>query len=239
MNIPYVMKRCTKCGRWLVASTVNFHRKKSSKYGLYSQCKECVSNKNNPVNTNSSITQVCTTCGRELPATVEYFHKSKVGKYGVTAICKECKAEYYSQYYQKHKDKITEHRSQYYQKHKDKEKERTRQWKKDNKDKVIEYNRQWRKDNPDKVAEHNKRRNKKRRQARIDAIIAQKRAEYEAERAPLVAEKTCRCCGRTLPASEFYANKKSKDHLGSYCKECHNKKMLEKYYHNLETKGWS
>ena len=224
MNIPYVMKKCSKCGRWLVASTVNFHRKKSSKYGLYSQCKECVSNKNNPVNTNSSITQVCTTCGRELPATVEYFHKSKVGKYGVTAICKECKAEYYRQYYQKHKDKITEHRSQYYQKHKDKE---------------NEYVRKWRKDNPDKSAEISKRQNEKRRQARIDAIIAQKRAEYEAERAPLVAEKTCRCCGRTLPASEFYANKQTKDHLGSYCKECHKKKGQETYYHNLETKGWS
>ena len=81
--------------------------------------------------------------------------------------------------------------------------------------------------------------NEKKRRKRIDAIIAQKRAEYEAERAPLVAEKTCRCCGRTLPASEFYANKKSKDHLGSYCKECHKKKGQENYYHNLETKGWA
>ena len=26
MNIPYVMKKCSKCGKWLVASTVNFHR---------------------------------------------------------------------------------------------------------------------------------------------------------------------------------------------------------------------
>ena len=44
MNIPYVMKRCTKCGRWLVASTVNFHKRKGYKYGLYSECKECRSN---------------------------------------------------------------------------------------------------------------------------------------------------------------------------------------------------
>ena len=114
-----------------------------------------------------------------------------------------------------------------------------RQWKKNNPDKVVEYARQWKKNNPDKVAEYRKRHNEKRRQARIDAIIAQKRAEYEAERAPLVAEKTCKCCGRTLPASEFYANKKSKDHLQTYCKECHNKKKLERYYHNLETKGWA
>ena len=41
MNIPYVMKKCSKCGRWLVASTVNFYRMKPGKYGLGSQCKEC------------------------------------------------------------------------------------------------------------------------------------------------------------------------------------------------------
>ena len=145
MNIPYVMKKCTCCGEWKVASTVNFNKSKNGRFGLLSQCKEC----------------------------------------------------------------------------------------------VAEYKRQWRKNNKDKVAEISRKQSEKRRQARIDAIIAQKRAEYEAERAPLVAEKTCKCCGRTLPASEFYANKKSKDHLQTYCKECHNKKKLERYYHNLETKGWS
>ena len=41
MNIPYVMKKCSKCGRWLVASTVNFHKQKIGKYGLRSDCKEC------------------------------------------------------------------------------------------------------------------------------------------------------------------------------------------------------
>lgn len=41
MNIPYVMKRCGKCGRWLVASTANFTRQKKGKYGLRGQCKEC------------------------------------------------------------------------------------------------------------------------------------------------------------------------------------------------------
>ena len=92
-------KKCSKCGKWKVASTVNFHRSKKEKYGLKCQCKECVSNKkrtqNNPVNTNPNITQVCITCGREFPATLEYFHKRKDGKYGVTSECKFCKAEKY------------------------------------------------------------------------------------------------------------------------------------------------
>ena len=90
-------KKCTVCGRWLLASTVNFSRHKTGKYGLYSECKGCHNKKyrakNNPVNTNPSITKVCTVCGREFPATVEYFYKQKHGKYGLTAECKFCIAE--------------------------------------------------------------------------------------------------------------------------------------------------
>lgn len=41
MNTPYVFKKCSKCGRWLVASTVNFHKNKDGKYGLRADCKEC------------------------------------------------------------------------------------------------------------------------------------------------------------------------------------------------------
>ena len=41
MNIPYVFKRCSKCGEWKVASTVNFYKKKDGKYGLNSICKKC------------------------------------------------------------------------------------------------------------------------------------------------------------------------------------------------------
>ena len=41
MNIPYVFKRCSKCGKRLVASSVNFHKQEDGKYGLRGQCKEC------------------------------------------------------------------------------------------------------------------------------------------------------------------------------------------------------
>ena len=41
MNIPYVFKKCSKCGEWLVASTVNFHKMKKGKYGLRGKCKKC------------------------------------------------------------------------------------------------------------------------------------------------------------------------------------------------------
>ena len=213
-------RKCTKCGKWKVVSTVNFRRRKNDKFGLETQCKKCRAEKQK---------QYYQEHKDELTEKQKQYYREH----------KDEKAEYSRQYYQEHKDKIAENNRQWRKNNKDKVAEKYRQWRENNPDRVAEYHRQWKKDNKDKVTEYQKRQNEKRRQARIDAIIAQKRAEYEAERAPLVAEKTFRCCGRTLPASEFYANKKSKDHLGSYCKECHNKKMQEKYYHNLETKGWA
>ena len=41
MNIPYVFKRCSKCGEWLVTSDINFYKNKLGKYGLKSICKKC------------------------------------------------------------------------------------------------------------------------------------------------------------------------------------------------------
>lgn len=40
MNIPYVFKKCTVCGRWLVASKVNFHKKRYLKRGVCNECKK-------------------------------------------------------------------------------------------------------------------------------------------------------------------------------------------------------
>ena len=77
MNIPYVMKRCGKCGRWLVASTVNFHKDKGCKYGLHSKCKEC---KNN--------------CYKEYREA----NKEKITKYGKE--WREANPEYHKQWYE-------------------------------------------------------------------------------------------------------------------------------------------
>ena len=41
MNIPYVMKKCNTCGKWLVANNINFYKCKSSKYGLRGYCIKC------------------------------------------------------------------------------------------------------------------------------------------------------------------------------------------------------
>lgn len=41
MNIPYVFKKCSKCGEWLVANKLNFYKDKSGKYSLRGDCKSC------------------------------------------------------------------------------------------------------------------------------------------------------------------------------------------------------
>jgi hypothetical protein len=86
-------KVCTnpKCRKELPATTEFFHKSKSGKFGVRSQCKECCNKRNNPVNTDINIKQTCTgICGRELPATTEFFSKNKKGKYGIHSECKEC-----------------------------------------------------------------------------------------------------------------------------------------------------
>ena len=42
MNIPYVFKKCTKCGEIKLATSDNFNKEKEGKYGLKSQCKICI-----------------------------------------------------------------------------------------------------------------------------------------------------------------------------------------------------
>ena len=119
MNIPYVMKKCNKCGRWLVASKANFYGDKTKKYGLESQCKECKSKMrkliNKPVNTDPNITKVCTVCGREFPATTKYFNRLKNGKYGLMSVCKECKNMRKKQWDENNKEKVVERKKRYNQ----------------------------------------------------------------------------------------------------------------------------
>ena len=129
MNIPYVMKKCSKCGRWLVASADNYYRQKRGKYGLVSQCKECKKQY----------------CG----ASPEYYKQWYKAN-------KDKKTEYNKQYREANKDKIAKQRKQYYQDNKEKITEKHKQWNRDNKDKRAEYDKQYYQDNKDKIAKRSK-----------------------------------------------------------------------------------
>ena len=130
MNIPYIMKRCSKCGRWLVASKVNFYKQKGGKYGLGSICKECrakynkqhckVKEKEKSLNTKLTrakdsyrkvgdkwlLVKKCTCCGKWLVTNKNNFYKDKKSKYGLQSQCKECIDKKNKQYCQSNKEKI-------------------------------------------------------------------------------------------------------------------------------------
>jgi hypothetical protein len=97
-------KKCTgPCGRELPATPEFFHKSKSGKFRVKSECKQCSKKRekerNNPVNTDINIKQTCTgICGRELPATTEFFYKKKRGKFGVCTLCKVCADKYSAKY---------------------------------------------------------------------------------------------------------------------------------------------
>ena len=114
MNIPYVFKKCTKCGEWLVASEVDFRKKKGGKYRLTSQCKKCEAeyNKQRYENNKDKI----------LKQNKQWYevNKDKILEYH---------KQYNKQYREDNKDNIAEQRKQYY---------------KDNKGKIAKLNKQYR-----------------------------------------------------------------------------------------------
>ena len=164
MNIPYLMKRCTKCGRWLVASTVNFNRVKNGKYGLRGDCKACQKayQKQYYKDNKEKIT--------EYNKKWRLDNKEKKAEYGkrYREVNKDKIAKKNKRYYQDNKDKIAErykrwreanpeYYKQYYEANKDKERERSKQYYEANKDKHAEYYKQYNEINKDKVNERNKR----------------------------------------------------------------------------------
>ena len=142
------MKKCTKCGRWLVANTVNFYRRKRSKDGLKSECKECA---------NKQKKQY-----REA-------NKDKIAEYSKQwyETNKDKIAEQKKQYREANKDKIAKKNKRWYEANKDKITEQQKQWREankekiaeyyqDNRDKVLEQQKQYREANKNKIAERHK-----------------------------------------------------------------------------------
>lgn len=173
MKIPYVFKKCTKCGRWLVANTFNFYKKKGGKYGLTSQCKEChkVYNKKwsednekhyaESIKNNNEehpiLYKKCTKCGRVLVANTDNFHKCKTGKYGLEGRCKECHSVYDKErgkkYREENKEKITKCMKKYYEENKKEILKQKKRYYEENK----EYNKKYREEHKEAIAEYNKK----------------------------------------------------------------------------------
>ena len=153
MNMPYVMKKCSKCGRWLVASTYNFHKQKGCKYGLHSKCKECRENQQRQYYEANKDKE------RERCKRYREANKDKIAEYHkqYNEANKDKIAEQKKQYYEANKDKITEKNKRYYETNKEKISEHQKRYGKQyyeaNKEKVAERKRQYYKDNKEKLLE--------------------------------------------------------------------------------------
>ena len=93
------MKKCIKCGKEKIASTVHFYKKSDSKDGLTNDCKEC-RNKNNKevykIKHPLKIKEIdeyktCSCCNTTYPNTIEYFHIETDKIDGLHALCKICR----------------------------------------------------------------------------------------------------------------------------------------------------
>lgn len=108
MNTPYVFKKCTKCGEWLVAYSGNFCKKNKNgnKYGLNSICKKCANS---------------------IKAKYRQDNKEKVS-YNNKKF-RENNKDYFKQYYINNKDHIDSQHKEYRENNLEKEKAREKRYK--------------------------------------------------------------------------------------------------------------
>ena len=120
MNIPYVMKKCKVCGRWLVASTYNFHKHKNCKYGLKAKCKECVNNRYK-----------------------QYYEDNKEKELERSKQHREANPEYYKQWYETNRDKVLKRQKQYCEANRDRKAEYDKQYREANRERIAEREKQY------------------------------------------------------------------------------------------------
>lgn len=115
MNIPYVFKKCSKCGRWLVANRVNFTSNKKGKYGLKSKCKRCIAEYDK----------------QHKP---QYYEKNK-----------EMIIQHQKEYYERNKEKRAQRDKIYYEKNRERILQEHQVYFQNNKKERLDYQRHWKK----------------------------------------------------------------------------------------------
>lgn len=121
MKCPYCIKICSKCGKLLIANTMNFRKKKDGKYGLRAECK---------------------LCKKQLDKEYREKNIDKIREYDKQRYPqrREERLEYSKKYQKENKDKIKEQRHQYYEENKDIIKERNKKYKQENPEKFFNWN---------------------------------------------------------------------------------------------------
>ena len=167
MNIPYVFKKCTNCGEWLVANTNNFNKRKGYKYGLHSNCRKCENEKSrkyhhaNKERLNKISRQYYREHKEELLEYNKQYHKINKEKIAeqrkqYAEKNKEKKAEYDRRYREEHKEELAKQKKQYYEENKEKKAEYDKQYRKNNKERRTKQKKQYYEENKEKVLKHQK-----------------------------------------------------------------------------------
>lgn len=152
MNTPYVFKKCSKCGRWLVANTFNFSKSKTGKYGLDSWCKECKSayNKKYHKENKEKIAEYYKKYNKENKGKLAEYYKKYRKEH------KEEKREYDKKYYKENKGKLDEYYKKYIEENKEKRKNYMKKYNEENK----EYHKKYNEENKEYLAEYRRKYNK-------------------------------------------------------------------------------
>lgn len=133
MNCPYNIKICTKCGKLLIACSLNFVKSKSGKYGFKSWCKEC-NKKWKKQHYEENKEQI-------LEHNKQYYEENK------KQILERNK-----QYREEHKEAIKEQKKQYYEENK----EYFKQYKEEHREEIKEYNKQYKEEHREYYEEYMK-----------------------------------------------------------------------------------
>ncbi len=166
MNIPYVMRQCTKCGRWLVASEINFYKQKYGKYKLGSRCKECEKKRRKQYREDNRE--------KEVEWHKKYYEANRDKILEQHKQYREANRdkvlEHQRQHYKANREKIGKRHKQYYEANRDKELERHKRRYKDNKEKILEQCKQYHQSPQGQVVAFNKRQRRRAKEQQGDGI---------------------------------------------------------------------
>ena len=155
VNIPYVFKKCTKCGEIKLATNEYFSKRKDGKYGLRGCCKTCEKERRKKYYEQNK---------EHIKEREKEYYENNKDRY------KEYKKEYYEQNKEREKERSKKYRKQ----NKEKMKEYDKKYYEQNKDKKLEYRKEYYEQNKDKIKEYHKEYHKKYYEQNKDEIKERK-----------------------------------------------------------------
>ena len=154
MNIPYIFKKCTKCGEWLVANIYNFNKAKKGKWGLESQCKKCRKKY------------------RE-----EYYENNKEKEKKRSKKWREDNEERYKEYHKEHYESNKEHYKEYRENNKEHKKKYDKKYREENEEKIKRNKKQYYEENKEEILEKSKKYRKENPQVQFNGHHKRKQKE--------------------------------------------------------------